>query len=207
VNRTITAFRGAMVSIIYAKTLELPAGLYDESAALTLMSIDVDRLTVSLDSLNEVWARVIEMSIGIWLLERRLGWVCVVPIVIVAISVYASAHVTKRIGPRQAQWVKAIQRRVGITSSMLGFMKSVKMMGLSRTLFDTLHNHRIRELNLSKHFRMMGLWRMLLCECFNPIEIYPTDPRSLRPANHWPVGLFRDFCHSVVPSRLGSIVS
>src|ERR1700709_2228903 len=107
------------------------------------MSTHVDRLAVIVVALNEVWARVIEMSIGIWLLERRLGWVCVVPIVIVAISVYVSAHVTKRIGERQAQWVKAIQRRVGITSSMLGSMKSVKMMGLSRTLFDTLHNHRI----------------------------------------------------------------
>lgn len=168
VNRTITAFRGAMVSIIYVKTLELPADRYDESAALTLMSTDIDRLASSLDSLNEIWARIIEMSIGIWLLETKLGWVCVAPIVIVAISVYGSALVTKRIGPRQAQWVKAIQRRVGITSSMLGSMKSVKMMGLSDKLFDTLDSHRIRELNFSKQFRMMSLWRLLLCE-FPPL--------------------------------------
>ncbi|KAF4624451.1 hypothetical protein G7Y89_g13720 [Cudoniella acicularis] len=162
VNRAVTAFRGAVVSLIYAKTLELPGGVYDESAALTLMSTDINRLAVSLDSLNEIWARIVEMSIGIWLLERQLGWVCVAPIVIVAASVYASSHVTKRIGPRQAQWVKAIQQRVSITSSMLGSMKSVKMMGLSSNLFDTLQNHRIRELNLSKHFRIMSLWRMLL---------------------------------------------
>jgi len=153
-----------MVSIIYAKTLELPAGLYDESAALTLMSTDIDRLASSLDSLNEIWARIIEMSIGIWLLERQLGWVCIAPIVIVALSVFASALVTKRIGPRQAQWVRAIQRRVGITSSMLGSMKSVKMMGLSNNLFNTLDAHRVRELNLSKHFRLMGLYRVALCE-------------------------------------------
>jgi ATP-binding cassette subfamily C (CFTR/MRP) protein 1 len=151
-----------MVSTIYAKTLELPAGHSDESAALTLMSTDIDRLATSLDSLNEIWARIIEMSIGIWLLQRQLGWVCVAPIVIVVISVYASFHVTKRIGPRQAQWVKAIQRRVGITSSLLGSMKSVKMMGLSNTLFDTLDSHRIRELNMSKRFRVMNLWRLLL---------------------------------------------
>lgn len=161
-----------MVSLIYIKTLEQPAGLYDESAALTLMSTDVDRLTSSLDSLNEVWARIIEMSIGIWLLERQLGWVCVAPIVIVALSVYASAHVTKRIGSRQAQWVKAIQKRVGITSSMLGSMKSVKMMGLSGNLFDTLHTHRVRELELSKNFRVMGVWRMLLCEFLSPVALY-----------------------------------
>jgi ATP-binding cassette subfamily C (CFTR/MRP) protein 1 len=152
-----------MVSLIYSKTLELPAGVYDESAALTLMSTDIDRLATSLDSLNEIWARIIEMSIGIWLLERQLGWVCVAPIVIVLIMVFASSFVAKRIGPRQRIWVAAIQRRVGITSSMLGSMKSVKMMGLSDNLFDTLHNLRIRELNLMKKFRVMFLWRLLLC--------------------------------------------
>lgn len=153
-----------MVTIIYSKTLKLPAGLYDESAALTLMSTDIDRLASSLDSLNEIWARIIEMSIGIWLLERQLGWICVAPIVVVLLSVYAAGHVTKRIGPRQAQWVRAIQRRVGITSSMLGSMKSVKMMGLSGNMFETLDGHRIRELDLGKQFRMMSLWRIVICK-------------------------------------------
>ena len=153
-----------MVSLIYSKTLELPAGVYDESAALTLMSTDIDRLATSLDSLNEIWARIIEMSIGIWLLERQLGWVCIAPIVIVLIMVFASSFVAKRIGPRQRIWVAAIQRRVGITSSMLGSMKSVKMMGLSDNLFDTLHNLRVRELDLMKKFRVMFLWRLLLSE-------------------------------------------
>lgn len=77
-------FRGSMVTLIYRKTLELQAGVYDESKAMTLMSADVDRLTVSLESVCEVWANFIELAIGLWLLERQLGWVCVAPIVIVA---------------------------------------------------------------------------------------------------------------------------
>ena len=127
-----------MVSLIYAKSLQIPAGGYDDSAALTLMSTDIDRLAVSLNSLNEMWARLIEMSIGVWLLERQLGWVCVAPMIIVVGTGYATSHVARRIGPRQAQWVRAIQKRVGITSSMLGSMKSVKMMGLSQNMFETL---------------------------------------------------------------------
>jgi ATP-binding cassette subfamily C (CFTR/MRP) protein 1 len=77
---------------------------------------------------------------------------------------FMSAGVTKLIGARQREWVKAIQRRVGITSSMLGSMKSVKMMGLSDTLFDTLQSQRVRELELSKRFRVMNIWRIILCE-------------------------------------------
>lgn len=78
----MTIFRGAVVSLIYAKTLEMRSGGVDESAALTLMSTDIDRLAVSLQNLCEIWARIIEMAIGIWLLERELGWVCVPPIVL-----------------------------------------------------------------------------------------------------------------------------
>jgi ATP-binding cassette subfamily C (CFTR/MRP) protein 1 len=77
---------------------------------------------------------------------------------------FMSAGVTKLIGARQREWVKAIQRRVGITSSMLGSMKSVKMMGLSDKLFDTLQSQRVRELELSKKFRVMNIWRIILCE-------------------------------------------
>lgn len=203
VNRTVTAFRGAMVSLIYAKTLALPAGLRDESAALTLMSTDIDRLAISLDSLSEIWARLIEISIGIWLLARRLGWVCAAPIVIVTISVSASSWVANQIGPRQAHWIKAIQRRVGITSSILRSMKSVKMMGLSDKLSDTLNNHRIEELKLSKQFRIMSLWRVLLCEhVFLYGQNFPLTEKAFIPTIFAPLSCFVIF--SIQSSRHGS---
>jgi len=41
------------------------------------------QLIMSLTAVCEIWARIIEMAIGIWLLERQLGWVCVAPIVTV----------------------------------------------------------------------------------------------------------------------------
>ena len=72
------------MSLIYAKTLELQAEVYDESTALTLMSTDIDRLSLSLQAACEIWARAIELSIGLWLLERQMGWICVAPLFIVA---------------------------------------------------------------------------------------------------------------------------
>ncbi|KUJ15922.1 P-loop containing nucleoside triphosphate hydrolase protein [Mollisia scopiformis] len=162
IYRSCTQFRGGMIALIYDKTLKMQADLADESRSITLMGTDIDRLVVSLDSLCEAVPRLIELCIGIWLLATRLGWVCVAPIIVTIISVVASSRVTKLVGGRQRQWVTAIQRRVSMTSSMLGSMKSVKMMGLSNFLTDTLQNQRIRELDLSKHFRVMGLWRMML---------------------------------------------
>ena len=55
----------------------------NDSAALTLMSTDVDRIAFSLQQISEVWARMVELAIGIWLLERQVGWICIGPIIAV----------------------------------------------------------------------------------------------------------------------------
>ena len=80
--RMITAFRGALVTIIYNRTLTLRSGVYDESTAITLMSTDIDRISNSLENMHETWARLIEVGLGTWLLAQQLGWVCVGPAVL-----------------------------------------------------------------------------------------------------------------------------
>ncbi|CZT41190.1 related to multidrug resistance protein [Rhynchosporium secalis] len=171
VNRLLVGFRGATASLIYSKTLKQQAGVQDKEASLTHMSSDIDQLAFGLDALCQIWAQVIELVIGLYLLSRNLGWVCVAPIVIVVISTFCAGHVTKLIGPRQGAWIAAVQTRVGMTSTMLGSMKSVKMMGLSNILMDTLQIQRVMELNLSKKFRVMGMWRMIIS--FLPTTVGP----------------------------------
>ncbi|RAK74447.1 putative multidrug resistance protein [Aspergillus fijiensis CBS 313.89] len=168
--RMITMFRGAMVSQIYAKTLAL-ARAPDESAAVTLMSTDVDRIAFSLRQIAEVWARTVELAIGLWLLERQVGWICIGPTIAVVGAFYASLHVAKKIGPAQKTWVGAVQRRVALTSSLLGSMKSIKMMGLSERMAQTIHGQRLRELHLGASFRVFGIWRNTISMI--PVEIGP----------------------------------
>lgn len=83
VNRFKVMFRGASVSLIYDKALQVGDGVYDESAAVTLMSTDVDQITECLTELNECWARVFEVILGVYLLAKQLGWACVVPLALV----------------------------------------------------------------------------------------------------------------------------
>lgn len=77
-------FRGALVSLIYDRTLQLQDGVYNEAAAVTLMSTDVDRIASSLEDLHEIWAQIIEVGLGIWLLAMQLGWVCVFPLLVLS---------------------------------------------------------------------------------------------------------------------------
>lgn len=89
VNRFKVMFRGASVSLIYDKALQTRDGVYDESAAVTLMSTDVDQMTECLSELNECWARAIEVTLAVSMLAKQLGWVCVMPLALV-ISTYSN---------------------------------------------------------------------------------------------------------------------
>lgn len=90
-------FRGGAVSLIYNRTLLLEDGVYDESAAVTLMSTDVDQIAFCLEELNECWSRLIEIAIGLPLLTRQLGWVSIIPLFVVICKL--KCHETNHLSP------------------------------------------------------------------------------------------------------------
>ena len=57
----LTMIRGCLVSAIYRKVLERKIDVSDDSAAVTLMSTDLERITNGLTSLHEVWANTAEV--------------------------------------------------------------------------------------------------------------------------------------------------
>ena len=75
-------YRGGIVSLIFSKTLAISDGAYDNAAALTLMSTDVDRIASSLENIHEIWANSCEMGIALFLLVRQVGVATVVTVVL-----------------------------------------------------------------------------------------------------------------------------
>ncbi|RDI88468.1 hypothetical protein Vi05172_g1477 [Venturia inaequalis] len=152
-----TMFRGATASIIYTAALSSDSG-YNQMTAVTLMSTDIDTLWRSMQHVIDFWARLLEVGIGIWLLWRQLGTVAIAPIITTVLCVGLQVWLSKKTGSRQGKWVEAIQRRVGIASTVLRSMKSIKLAGLVHSMNDLLHNERVRELNLAKSFRAITTW-------------------------------------------------
>ena len=62
--------------------LNLDAYELDHSAALTLVSTDVETAILGFDDLHEVWANLAQLIIAIWLLEVQVSWACIGPIII-----------------------------------------------------------------------------------------------------------------------------
>jgi ATP-binding cassette, subfamily C (CFTR/MRP), member 1 len=56
------------------------------------------------------------------------------------------------------RWVRAVQRRVGIASTVLRQMKSIKLSGLVESMAQLVQSERVRELQWAKQFRGLMVW-------------------------------------------------
>lgn len=78
--RAITIFRGGLVSLIYDSTLGLSAADANASAALTLMSTDIDRIAQGFELAGVLCAAPMEIVLGTYLLSREIGVFCIAPV-------------------------------------------------------------------------------------------------------------------------------
>ncbi|KAG9750060.1 putative ABC transporter, partial [Aureobasidium melanogenum] len=152
ISRIMTKLRGALISMVHDHSLVVSDFATKDGAALTLISSDIDTIIRVLGELNESWARLIEVAVGIGLLARQVGAVSIVPIVLTIISTQAQGWVSRRIGSRRKDWSAATQKRVTTTSAVLGSLQSVKMSGLMKSASSLLHSLRVNELRMFARF-------------------------------------------------------
>jgi ATP-binding cassette subfamily C (CFTR/MRP) protein 1 len=178
INRSMTMLRGALVSLLYHKTLELRSSAVEDSASSTLMSTDVDAVITASQQFHEIWGSAIEVTVGMYLLGRLVGVGAVAPVCLtLAGTVVNSFWIGPEMSRRRPEWNKAIQERIALTSTMLHDMKSLKMLGLVITLKKALQARRIEELKRSKEVRWMIVWMNAasnLMETFSPAFVLMT---------------------------------
>lgn len=85
---------------------------------------------------------------------------------------------------RQSLWLEAIEKRIAVTSQMLGAMKSVKMCGLTDVLKTRIQEMRSEELHISRRFRRLLIWNMGLGKFFVFPSFFLRATRFLAPSEH-----------------------
>lgn len=78
--RAITMMRGALISLIYKKAGNMSTKDADPGSSTTLMTADVERIVMGWQTMHEIWANSIEISVAVILLKQQLGVACAVPI-------------------------------------------------------------------------------------------------------------------------------
>ena len=82
-NRLQTMIRGAVVGLINRTSLEQQSSGYSDARVVTLMSTDTNGVCQSARFFHETWAQLVEVSVGITMLGREVGWLCPLPLVLI----------------------------------------------------------------------------------------------------------------------------
>ncbi|KAK1728937.1 ABC transporter [Colletotrichum acutatum] len=154
--RCLTMLRGVLVAAIYTKTTELRVAPGDDSAAVTLMSTDVEAIVRAWREVHEFWANTIQIALATWILSTHLGYAASGPIIVSVFALGATVFLAPSAQKYQIIWVEKVQKRIGITSAMIGHIKSIKMSGLTQKLSQTLADLRLAEMRAATPFRVIG---------------------------------------------------
>ncbi|KAK7418553.1 hypothetical protein QQX98_003898 [Neonectria punicea] len=155
-GRSVTMVRGILVSAIFSKATEMSVTATDDSAAVTLMSSDVEVIVRAIREIHEFWANTIQIAIATWLLSIQIGYAASGPIIVSFVALLGTVGVAPLAKKYQIAWLGKTQKRVGITSAMIGHIKSIKMSGLSQMLSNTIANLRVEEIKASRPFRVVS---------------------------------------------------
>jgi ATP-binding cassette, subfamily C (CFTR/MRP), member 1 len=153
--------RGALVGSIFKSMLDVRAETGNSSSALSLMSTDVDRITITAYVLINIIPEIIEVALALWILTTQLGTSAISAIILCFICAAFSMYIAKLVPLRQTKWMAAIQKRVGITSNIIGAVKGIKVAGLTNNAETQIQGLRDFELAQSKQFRKIQVISIL----------------------------------------------
>lgn len=160
-HRMITKVRGVIVTAVYSRLLELDSSKLSDQNALTLISADLNRISLCLQTVDNLFATPVEIGVAIYLLRRQVGVSSIAPVAIsILISVVSFFNSNIAI-PMQKKWLAAVSERVAFISSALGFPKGIKMLGLTDYLAERIQSMRVAELVEYAHYRKYVTWRNL----------------------------------------------
>lgn len=165
-ERTKSMARAYLCAAIYRKTTEIPIKDAADRAGLTLMSTDIEHVEIGIRHMHSMWASLVKVGIGCWLLYEKFGIVFITPIFIIVVCSAILFWVVTLIDSFQATWMEKIQSRVGLTASAIANMKHFKMLGVADKVADLVQKIRSDELHVGSKFRMT------LCVAFS-LSIIP----------------------------------
>jgi ABC-type multidrug transport system fused ATPase/permease subunit len=96
---------------------------------------------------------MIQAALAGWILYERLGVAFVAPIGVVVVCFIGLGILINFTGDSQRAWMSGVQKRVGLTATVISGMKSVKISGLSAAVSDYVQHLRVEELAAGARFR------------------------------------------------------
>ncbi|KAI0667969.1 P-loop containing nucleoside triphosphate hydrolase protein [Trametes maxima] len=155
VYRAGACIRAALVEAIYRKTLLLSADSLADAAggdASNLMSVDIERITLAIDPLHQLWSSLIVIAIGLYILWTQIGTSFVAAVIVTAVCMIATPLLSRHIDDLQEAWSAVTDNRVRLISSVLHQITGVKLSAYEPELVRKVEDVRGTELTAMKRF-------------------------------------------------------
>ncbi|KAJ6779329.1 hypothetical protein PWT90_02512 [Aphanocladium album] len=147
--------RTSMVSTILHYGTQMEPGEKKGSAALTLITVDVGRVTASFFYVHDFWMAPIDTALAVWLLAGQVGVGSLGPLVTIVIGAIFSAVAGMYIPAAQKKLNEAVEKRISDTTTVIGSMKETKMLGLVDSWFLVMEKLMDNQISRSLAFRRL----------------------------------------------------
>ncbi|KAK9415303.1 hypothetical protein SUNI508_02151 [Seiridium unicorne] len=169
--RFVVMLRGILVTSIYRKTMSMSLSVAGDASAVTLMSTDVERIVLGMAKIHDSWSTLVQVACAMYILYQQVGAVFIAPVVLSIVCTFGSLVLSSFAGTFQVKWMSALEKRIAITSSLIGSIKGVKMLGWSRKVSELIHQLRLAEIASARNFRLMLL--AVVTTSFIPVTMAP----------------------------------
>ncbi|OLN87448.1 Canalicular multispecific organic anion transporter 2-like protein 2 [Colletotrichum chlorophyti] len=169
--RFTSRLRGGLIALIYEQAVNIREVDVGDITAVALMGTDVERIFGAMSRFHTVWGTLLDIAVASWLLGLQLSIACLAPIVLVLVFIASISRISIATQAAQLRWIEKIQERLRMTSTMLGEMKAVKMLGLTQVMSNTIQGFRNDEINTSRSFRKLLVATLMLS--LTPINLAP----------------------------------
>jgi ATP-binding cassette subfamily C (CFTR/MRP) protein 1 len=179
-QRFVYTLRSSLHTAIFRKTVQM-SQTADDSAAITLMSTDLDRIVQGVRVFHEIWAILAQVGLGCWLLYGQLGVAFISPLIVIAVCSVLLSGVARLVDKRVVAWMDKIQNRVGITAAVITQMKSFKISGLSEVIGKIVQDLRETEIRVGLKFRWLVICTITLGavpSVLSPVIAFAATPGS-----------------------------
>lgn len=154
-NCYVTRVRGGIISLIIHKEHRLAEKDAKSSAAVSLMSSDVDGISTGMPRFLEIPFGLVEIGLGVYVLSGFIGISALSVLGPLVATTFAASLITRRSAHHFSAWNKSIELRIANTAKILPQLTPIKMLGLSPTVAAFLQHLRAQEIDVSKTYRRM----------------------------------------------------
>ena len=169
-----TRIRGALVSILYTKSLTVSSldNSVSSGKTSTYMSVDTQKIYEVTAVIHDGWQNLIVVGVALYLLYRQLQYAMFVVLAVILMTLLLPTTLAKQTVTANKAWGQKTEVRTGLITSFLQNMKTIKLSGYERSVVEPI----IGEARKTELKQLKGWYRVLIWSIFfsETIEVLAT---------------------------------